>query len=235
MAILQNKDSDYLCPGTLINKRYILTVAHCIRNDLPKKVLLGEHTIGQATDCNENEDCAPPVRQYRIECITTHPDFAIRKQQHDIALIRLSEEVTFDDHIQPICLPYTADLRRHEPSRFIITGWGRTGAFEDSSHTLLKATIFPANRTLCQQWLSGSPKGFALNDGQICAGGREPNLANTCAGDGGGPLGYGAQLYGTRFVQFGISSLRVACGTTAPAIYTNISYYMDWISANLKP
>ncbi|XP_058459518.1 transmembrane protease serine 9-like [Malaya genurostris] len=235
MAILQSKEREFHCPGTLINKRYVLTVAHCITNQLPNKVILGEHKLGQDVDCNESDDCAPPVRVYRIECIITHPGFALRRQQHDLALIRLDQDVTFDDHIQPICLPHTSELRRYEPSRYIITGWGRTAAHGDSSDVLLKATIFPTNRAQCQQWLSTSRRSFDLDEGQICAGGRLPNLADTCAGDSGGPLGYGAKLNGIRFIQFGISSMGVACGTEAPAIYTNVSHYIDWIVANMKP
>ncbi|XP_058836636.1 CLIP domain-containing serine protease B15-like [Topomyia yanbarensis] len=236
MVILQTDEKNFLCSGTLINKRYILTAAQCIKNDLPTKAILGEHTIEQDTDCNGTEDCAPPVRQYKIECVITHPDYSWRSKQNDIALIRLSEDVSCDDHVHPICLPYTEELRRYEPSRYIVTGWGITDpANPEISNILQKATIFPVNLTGCQDWLKNLSNALVLHDGQLCAAGREPNLSDTCAGDSGAPLGYGAKLFGTRFVQFGIVSYGVSCGTEAPAVYTNISYHMDWIFANMKP
>ncbi|XP_058836639.1 transmembrane protease serine 9-like [Topomyia yanbarensis] len=228
MAILQSEHRSFTCAGTLINKRYVLTVAYCL-DELPNKVLLGEHSIDQDTDCIGNDDCAPPVRQYRIECVMKYPGYQSRVADN-IALIRLSEDVIFDDHIQPICMPRTADLRRHIPSRYIFTGWGGT-RMNVITAKLQKLTLFPANRSLCQEYVSYGDRD--LGDGIICAGGREPNVVVTCNGDHGGPLGSAAELHGTRFVQFGISSI-ASCGFHV-SLYTNISHYMDWISANLKP
>ncbi|XP_053687417.1 transmembrane protease serine 9-like [Sabethes cyaneus] len=225
MAIMLVNDDEFLCPGTLINRRYILTVAHCFRNPLPNKVRLGEHTIGQERDCNElNKDCAPPVRDYNIECITTHPGYSFRKRSDDIALVRLSEDVKYEDHVQPICLPHTPELRDYRPPRYIITGWGQEGL------SLMKETVFLANNSECQAWLKGRGS-FNMSEKQLCAGGEK---GDACAGDSGGPLGYGAKLYGVRFVQFGITSLGAQCGLV-PSIYTNVAYYMDWIIANMKP
>ncbi|XP_055529572.1 transmembrane protease serine 9-like [Wyeomyia smithii] len=232
MAIILHRNMEFLCLGTLIHIRYILTVASCIRNPLPNKVRLGEHTIGQEKDCNDGqEDCAPPVRDYSIECIITHPRFTFPKRHHDVALIRLGENVILEDHIQPICLPHSTALRDFQPSRYIVTGWGRTDLIGKLSPVLQKGAVLPGNRFECQEWLRGLRGEPQLTEGQLCLGGGNDSV-DTCAGDSGGPLGYGAKLHGVRFVQFGIVSLGTTCGY-APTIFTNVAYYMEWILANM--
>ncbi|XP_055551565.1 serine protease 30-like [Wyeomyia smithii] len=232
MAIPLVNNEVRMCPGTLINKRYVLTVAHCFGNPLPDKVRLGEHTLDQDIDCNlENRDCAPPVRDYNIECITTHPGYSRQTPLDDIALIRLSEDVKCEDHIQPICLPHSADLKHYRPPRYIVTGWGKTETEGEFPKTLLKATVSLTNNSECEKLFTKRRSPLFLNEKQLCAG---ENNVGPCAGDSGAPLAYGANLNGVRFVQFGLVSLGGPCGFF-PTVYTNVAQYMDWIIANMKP
>lgn len=234
LAYQKLNEPEFLCAGTLISKRYVLTGGTCVSAKKPTFVRLGEHTIGQERDCNANDhtDCAPPVQDRDIDYIVRHQGYDSRSKQNDIALIRLKEEVTFADHIKPICLPVTAELRSQNPTQYIVTGWGRSELFGGLTHTLQKATV-PAvpDRAECQREFTG-PRRIILSDGHLCAGERDG--ADTCNGDSGGPLGYPAQLNGIRFVQYGVTSFGRLC-TQGPSVYTNVAHYMDWIVANMEP
>nr|XP_019545553.1 serine protease 7-like [Aedes albopictus] len=225
---------DNICAGSLINKRYVLTSINCVKSSKgPFKIRLGEHTIGKDRDCNgvgEDRECAPPVREYGIECVIRHNLYHPRSRTHNIALVRLNRDVVFDDHIQPICLPATKFLESLNPERYIVTGWGATGEQYRYSKVLQKAVVIPAKRSGCQKWMNVI--GWQLAPSQLCVG--EVDGADACQGDGGGPLGYSANYHGQSFVQFGIVSHGSGCGVW-PSVYTKVAYYMPWIRANMKP
>ncbi|KAL9696143.1 hypothetical protein quinque_015428 [Culex quinquefasciatus] len=161
MALLARRDLlsrdaiEYVCDGSLISNRYVLTNSRCTAvKEPPELVRLGEHTMGQDIDCNANDDtdCAPPVRDYPIQFIVTHQN---EHMGDSIALVRLNQDVTFEDHIQPICLPVTPELRALQLDQYIVTGWG------SSAGTLRQATL--EFTTSCDDDArEGSPVGYPV-------------------------------------------------------------------------
>ncbi|KAF2881088.1 hypothetical protein ILUMI_25090 [Ignelater luminosus] len=105
-------DAEFKCGGSLINNRYILTVAHCV-SLLPyleihlDGVRLGEWRISTTTDCEEGKAsiCTDPVVDLKIEEGIVHPQYSRRKFKNNIALLRLERNIEYTDFIQPICLP----------------------------------------------------------------------------------------------------------------------------------
>nr|XP_029723870.1 serine protease grass-like [Aedes albopictus] len=234
------------CAGTLINERYILTAAHCIRNENLHSVILGEHTKGQDRDCNkyydfkgmldhDQTDCAEPVEEFGIESFEYHHDFNRPRFSNDIGLIRLNRSVIMKDHIKPICLPFLSELRNMAPlNKYIVTGWG-TMENDNPSDVLLQAVLPRVSNGACQERIDRSRLNIQLGSKQMCAGGK--NKVDTCKGDSGGPLGFFANHEeGTRFVQFGIVSVGTAsCGQqNVPGVYCVVADYMDWILDNMQ-
>nr|XP_029716154.1 CLIP domain-containing serine protease 2-like [Aedes albopictus] len=203
---------------------------------------LGEHMIGQTIDCNEDEDCAPPVQDIDIQCIIYHPRASRFRMKNDIALVRLEKRVDFKDHIQPICLPTKPILRKMELPRYIITGWGSTEE-EDESPVLLKGFISTIDLARCQMIARNTSTELVI-DTQFCSEGTH-EAAGT-RGDNGAPVGYTVKHNGIRFVQFGICSYSIESHNASLDgreyhalgwyhVYTNVSSHMDWILANIAP
>ncbi|XP_062551744.1 polyserase-2-like [Armigeres subalbatus] len=234
MAILLYKDENLNCAGTLINRRYVLTSALCLQSSLPERIRLGEHTWYQDIDCNDDYDCAPPVRDFQIECVVQHQDYNEYTGMNNIALIRLSEGVLFEDHIQPICLPLTTELRSVELPSYIIAGWGST-EHAVLSIMLRKASIgVISGHEQCQQLFTEDDydPGSVYYD-QYCT--VTEDSPGYCFGDGGGPLGQTVRFNGMRFVQFGIFSNGWGTCNRSKTVFTKVGAHMDWIMANVRP
>ncbi|XP_055549661.1 CLIP domain-containing serine protease B15-like [Wyeomyia smithii] len=176
------------------------------------------------TIVNDEKVCR---REYNYESIIIHPEFYRRgiKKEHDIALIRLAEELEFGTYVRPVCLPMEASVQELpvENEDFTVMGWGVTET-EYSSDMLLHVDLVGRNNNVCNK--AYSPIGISLTDAHLCMGGDKK--IDSCKGDSGGPL---VRLVNTLWYQVGIVSFGPEnCGTkNIPGVYTNVTKYIDWI------
>ena len=59
--------------------------------------------------------------------------------------------------------------------------------------------------------------------------------ADSCSGDSGGPLMVQEDEENKMYLRGVVSFGTRKCGKGFPGVYTDISYYIDWIRRNLNP
>nr|XP_011301093.1 PREDICTED: mucin-2-like [Fopius arisanus] len=219
-------DNVFLCGGSMINSRAVLTAAHCVLNRKPGLLVA---RFGEWNTANNNEPS--PFQESDVESVITHPNYYSGGLYHDVAVLILSTPVSYAVNVVPICLPQQAVLFM-PGTRCLASGWGRSG-FEGKYQTILKKVDLPlVDRQECQSRLRATKLGqyFQLHKSFICAGGEASK--DTCTGDGGGPLVCPTST--GQFIQVGIISWGIGCGqSNVPAVYVDVIQHRQWIEQQL--
>ncbi|XP_066995230.2 phenoloxidase-activating factor 3 [Anabrus simplex] len=243
-ALLQYRSGrgrlSFECGGALINKRYVITAAHCLHKRIIRdytlvNVRLGELDTSKDEDCVENADsgdskCADPPQDFGIERQIMHPQYRGDPEgKNDIGLIRLNRDAPTTDYIRPICLPIEESSSRTSGTNMIVSGWGITESGQKS--TQLRYVAVPnVDIEECSSQLNKN-----LDSTQLCAGGQRGK--DSCKGDSGGPLIEAGSINNdNRFVIKGLVSFgpRVCGSENKPGVYTRVSAFTDWILSTIN-
>lgn len=117
----------FFCGGSLINSRYVLTAAQCLKKIVDRRNL-SSVLFGLPGGDDDYDIFTPQVLDIKIAEKIVHPDYRITNgvSFNDIALLRLSRDVEFNDVLKPICLPSANNWRNKDYSGQNLTaaGWG---------------------------------------------------------------------------------------------------------------
>ncbi|MEQ9259818.1 MAG: trypsin-like serine protease [Roseovarius sp.] len=212
--VLAGRPQALYCGGTLVDRLWVLTAAHCVDGFGPGDI---EVRTNARTITGEADIIA-------VAGIVPHPDYNSSSLDSDIALIKLAT---------PTDLPLVGIASHRDTINFApfktrakVLGWGATSEGGNGSDALKVASVPIERKTYCSAAYGN------ITSNMICAGWRSGGT-DSCQGDSGGPLVVRDDL--GNWLQVGVTSFGNGCARAGyPGVYARVGNFKPWIRSIIK-
>ncbi|XP_038576128.1 granzyme B-like [Micropterus salmoides] len=212
MASLQFS-GHHSCGGILIREDFVLTAAHCKRNE-PMTVVLGAHDISKKEKSQQS---------IKVAAYHPHPEYT-GNFNYDIMLLKLKTKAKLNKYVKAIGLP-KKDGKIPANINCAVAGWGRTGHNKPPSNVLKETTEKMQFSFECKNiWQK-----YFDTDHMICTKFNK-KMGGLCQGDSGGPL-----ICNTKPQGITAFTLQSDCDNPKyPHVFTKVHFFLPWIKTVMQ-
>jgi len=211
------KTGSQYCGGSILSARWVVTAAHCV----PRSGNPAGFSILAGTVNTRNPGGSGQV--IKVEKIFNHPNYRSHLTGSDIALLKLSEAIKFNENVKAIALPSES---HRATGKTLISGWGQT---ERGSTDLLKKVILDlfSDEQCNKDW---EDQRIKIVPEMICGGDRQGKKSG-CFGDSGGPWVDLEKKILIALVSWGPGTCP---HRKYPNVSTELAYFVPWVKKTIE-
>jgi len=211
----------HFCGGTIVDAKTVVSAAHCttVNSDLSSRYIMAGAT--------DRFSSAGQVIQVDKGIWNSEMPYNSGTMDNDIVILKLKTALTFNDNVQPACLPASTFAPDASGQKCYVSGWGTLSSGAGSLPQALQYVDVPMiTNAKCNEGYGG-----AIKDNMICAG-YEQGGKDSCQGDSGGPLVCNVDGKAT---LTGVVSWGHGCALAGKAgVYARVTTFLSWINANME-
>ncbi|XP_066961840.1 uncharacterized protein [Macrobrachium rosenbergii] len=219
---------EYLCGGTIVADRHVITVAHCVDAYTAQalRVRVGDYDLTSNTE-------SQPSYDVELTSIVFHPNYTKPTLKSDLAVLVLKFSVLSLPNVARVCFP--GEGAASDKQECYVPGWGSVTPARQGSpritnfHPVLKDSgLVLVGSDRCEQQLRKVKSlgvFFKLLPGVTCVKGLHQR--DSCHGDGGS--GLVCRTVAGEFVLQGLISWSAGCDRGLPTALVDVGFYADFI------